>query len=101
MDEPHAATGPGPDPGWYRIRIQGRLDQRWSSWFDGMSVTRAGDGTTVLRGRVDQAALHGLIQRVRDLGLTLLEVTHEAPNASTPSPPRPTAPTQEDFNDHR
>ncbi len=49
-----------------------------------MSVVRGDDGTTVLRGPVgDQAALHGLIQKVRDLGLTLLEVTHEPPDAST------------------
>lgn len=80
MDEPHPAVEPAPDAGWYRIRIQGRLDQRWSSWFDGMAVTRGDDGTTLLRGRVgDQAALHGLIERVRDLGLILLEVTHEDP----------------------
>ena len=84
MDEPHAAVEPHPDAGWYRIRIQGRLDPRWSSWFDGMAVSVCGDGSTVLRGPVgDQAALHGLIQKVRDLGLTLLEVTHELPDAST------------------
>ena len=83
MDRPHTSVERRPDPGWYRIRIQGRLEPRWSSWFDGMSVTAAEDGTTVLRGHVDdQAALHGLIQRVRDLGLTLLEVTHELPDAS-------------------
>ena len=84
MDEPRTTVEPGPDPGWYRIRIQGRLDQRWSTWFDGMSLSHGEDGTTVMRGRVsDQAALHGLIERVRDLGLTLLEVTHEAPGSST------------------
>jgi hypothetical protein len=80
MDQPHAATGPLSDPGVYRIRVQGRLEKRWSTWFDGMSLTADRDGTTVLRGRVgDQAALHGLIQKVGDLGLTLLEVTHESP----------------------
>ena len=80
MDEPQRTLEPRPGPGWYRIRVQGRLDPRWSSWFDGMSLTRGDDGTTVLRGPVgDQAALHGLIERVRDLGLTLLEVTHEDP----------------------
>ena len=84
MEEPHAIVEPHPDTGWYRIRIQGRLEPRWSSWFDGMSVVRGDDGTTVLRGPVgDQAALHGLIQKVRDLGLTLLEVTHELPDSST------------------
>jgi hypothetical protein len=78
MDEPHATKRLDPGAGRYRIRIQGRLERRWSTWFDGMSVTAGEDGTTILRGQVgDQAALHGLIQRVRDLGLTLLEVTHE------------------------
>lgn len=86
MDQPHATVEPGRDPGWYRIRVQGHLDARWSTWFDGMSLTREDDGTTVLRGRVDdQSALHGLIQRIRDLGLTLLEVTHEPPGAPSES----------------
>jgi hypothetical protein len=77
MDQPttHSLE---PGAGCYRIRIQGRLERRWSAWFDGMTLTADVDGTTVLRGHVsDQAALHGLIQKVRDLGLTLLEVTHE------------------------
>ena len=61
----------------YEIRIQGRLAQRWSSWFDGMEITAADEGSTLIRGQVaDQAALHGLIQKVRDLGLPLLSVTH-------------------------
>jgi hypothetical protein len=61
----------------YEIRIQGRLEERWSAWFDGMDVVTDPDGSTVIRGRVaDQAALHGLIQKVRDLGLPLLSVTH-------------------------
>ena len=68
MDESQATAEPPPDAGWYSIRIQGRLEPRWSSWFDGMSVVRDDNGTTVLRGPVgDQAALHGLIQKVRDL----------------------------------
>jgi hypothetical protein len=61
----------------YEIRIQGRLDGRWSAWFDGMELVLADDGSTLIRGQVvDQAALHGLIQKVRDLGLPLLSVTH-------------------------
>lgn len=77
MDQP-TTNSLEPGAGCYRIRIQGRLEHRWSAWFDGMTLTLDVDGTTVLRGRVsDQAALHGLIQKVRDLGLTLLEVTHE------------------------
>jgi hypothetical protein len=61
----------------YEIRIQGRLEDRWSAWFDGMDLVTGADGSTVIRGPVaDQAALHGLIQKVRDLGLPLLSVTH-------------------------
>jgi hypothetical protein len=63
-------------PGWYEIRLKGHLAARWAAWFDGMSLTREGDGTTLIHGPVvDQAALHGLLQRVRDLGLPLLSVT--------------------------
>jgi hypothetical protein len=59
----------------YEIRIQGRLDARWSAWFEGMEVVDD-DGSTLIRGLVaDQAALHGLIEKVRDLGLPLLSVT--------------------------
>lgn len=61
-----------------RIRVQGRLDQRWASWFDGLTISHDGDGTTLLQGPVaDQAALHGLLQKVRDMGLPLISVTHE------------------------
>jgi hypothetical protein len=82
MEEPPTNNGLEPGAGCYRIRFQGRLEHRWSAWFDGMTLTPRDDGTTVLCGRVsDQAALHGLIQKVRDLGLTLLEVTQEDANA--------------------
>jgi hypothetical protein len=74
------------EPGCYEIRLQGRLDQRWSTWFDGMTLTTspdpAGAGVlTVLRGHVvDQAALHGLLARLRDIGLPLLSVTRVEPD---------------------
>jgi len=59
----------------YEIRIGGRLDARWSARFDGLSMRHEPDATTVLSGLVtDQAALHGLISRVRDLGLPLISV---------------------------
>jgi hypothetical protein len=59
----------------YELRVAGHLDQRWSAWFDGWEVSQEPDGTTCLRGEVaDQAALHGLLGRVRDLGATLLSV---------------------------
>jgi hypothetical protein len=68
----------------YEIRIQGHLAQRWSAWFDGMEITAADDGSTVIRGQiVDQAALHGLIQKVRDLGLPLLSVTNTHTGATS------------------
>lgn len=62
-------------PGWYEITIQGRLDNRWSAWFEDLVLTTEPTGTTVLRGPVtDQAALHGVLTRVRDLGLPLVSV---------------------------
>ena len=67
---------PSPQPaGHYELRIDGNLGEHWSTWFDGLSLTLADDGTTILRGPVtDQAQLHGLIARIRDLGATLLSV---------------------------
>ena len=59
----------------FSIRVQGHLDARWSAWFDGMVVTTQKDGTTLLEGRVaDQAALFGLLLKMRDMGLPLLSV---------------------------
>jgi len=59
----------------YRIRIRGHLDPAWSDWFDGLAVIQETDGTTTLAGPlVDQAALYGLLSRLRDLGATLLVV---------------------------
>jgi hypothetical protein len=60
----------------YEIRVAGHLDARWEAWFDGLSLTRADDGTTVIRGPiVDQAALHGVLQKLRDIGVPLIFVT--------------------------
>ena len=59
----------------YEIRVTGRLDTLWGEWFDGLTLTHREDGTTVLVGPgVDQAALHGFLAQVRDLGLPLLSV---------------------------
>ena len=67
-------------PGRYEIRLQGRLGDRWAAWFEGLVLTAGDDGTTLLRGEVaDQAALHGLLQKVRDLGLPLVSVTRLGP----------------------
>jgi hypothetical protein len=74
---------PGPyDPVHYEIRIEGHLDEYWSAWFGGWALIREGDGTTTLRGAVaDQAELHGLLAKVRDLGTTLISVqTIDAPS---------------------
>jgi hypothetical protein len=80
MSEEHPTANLLSEVGRYEIRIQGRLDARWSTWFDDLSLTNESDGTTVLRGPVaDQAALHGLLQKVRDLGLPLLTVNYVKP----------------------
>ena len=66
---------PAQPPARYRIRIRGHLDPAWSAWFDTLTVAQADDGTTELVGPlVDQAALFGLLARLRDLGATLLLV---------------------------
>jgi hypothetical protein len=69
-------TGQQHPPGRYEIRLKGHLNSRWSAWFDGLSLTTDSDGTTIIQGPVaDQAALHGLLQKVRDVGLPLISVT--------------------------
>jgi hypothetical protein len=69
----------------YEIRVKGHLDGRWAAWFDGLHLTRDDGGTTFIRGRVaDQAALHGLLSKMRDLGLPLLSVVRVDPSLSHP-----------------
>ena len=76
--------------GRYEIRLKGHLDSRWAAWFDGLSLTNESDGTTIICGPVvDQAALHGLLQKVRDMGLALVSVTQvepDQPNVPTIEP---------------
>jgi len=80
MSEPHTSTEDHREPGCYEIRLRGHLDARWADQFEHMSFTHASDGTTVLAGPVvDQAALYGLLRKVRDLGLPLLSVVHIDP----------------------
>jgi hypothetical protein len=87
--EPAAAHDPIPH---YEIRVKGRLAPRWSAWFDGLTIdTDPEDGTTAIRGPVvDQAALHGLLQKLRDVGLALVSLTelptdtHRATSSSEP-----------------
>ncbi|MGY1680544.1 hypothetical protein [Geodermatophilus sp. SYSU D01176] len=86
-------AGRSSDSSRYEIRLGGHLEPRWAAWFDGMALIQQSDGTTVIQGPViDQATLHGLLQRVRDLGLPLLGVTqldpdqpHTSSNSSHPS----------------
>jgi hypothetical protein len=79
---------------WYEIRVQGRLDARWSTWLDGLTLSQTDDGITVLRGPVtDQAALHGLLNRVRDIGLPLLAVARTDPDRAVQPQPAPTRPS--------
>ena len=75
------STGHHHNPGRYEIRLKGHLDTRWAAWFDGLTLTRGSDGTTIIHGAVaDQAALHGLLQKVRDIGLPLVSVTQVQPD---------------------
>ena len=74
--ETDASTEDPYAPGRYAIRIKGHLDDRWAIWFEGLTLTREDTGTTLLTGPVvDQAALHGVLKNVRDLGMLLVSVT--------------------------
>jgi hypothetical protein len=81
------------DPGRYEIRVKGHLGSRWAAWFDGLSLTSESDGITNIHGPVaDQAALHGLLQKLRDVGLPLVSVTQvgpEQPDSSAHVRPTP------------
>jgi hypothetical protein len=60
---------------YYEIRVRGLLDSHWSGWFEGMTLRRLGNGETLIAGPIeDQAALHGILAKIRDLGLQLLSV---------------------------
>jgi hypothetical protein len=76
---------PNQDP-CYEIRLKGHLDDRWAEWFDGLTITLEEDGDTLLTGPVvDQPALHGLLKKVRDLGIPLVSVSPLDQGESDPS----------------
>ena len=81
MSEPDGATEEYHEPGLYEFRLKGHLDARWAERFEGLTLSHDGDGTTILVGPVvDQAALYGVLRKVRDLGLPLLSVVHSGPD---------------------
>jgi hypothetical protein len=80
MNTRQSDTPEASQPGRYAIRIRGHLDQRWADWFDGLSLTHDSDGTTLLAGPLaDQAALHGVLNKLRDLGLPIISMQSNGP----------------------
>ncbi len=77
--------GSAPDrPKIFQIRIQGHLGRQWAGWFDGLTIVLEEDGNTLLSGPVaDQSALHGILKKIRDLGMPLLSINSVDPNQST------------------
>ncbi len=96
---PRSPSGPSDadhtDIPQYEIRVKGYLEHRWAAWFDGLSLTALDDGTTVISGPVvDQAALHGLLHKLRDAAIPLISLTQLQPDApaSAVAPPAPRNP---------
>ena len=81
MSDTHATTIEHDQPWRCEIRLEGHLDERWTNWFEGLTITREANGETRLTGPVvDQTALHGLLRKVRDLGLPLISVNCSEPD---------------------
>ena len=90
MSTTHDSTEKHREAGHYEIHVKGHLDDRWADWFDGLTITRVENGETLLAGPVaDQAALHGLITKLRDLALPLLSVNRIEPTQTTESDTEP------------
>ena len=83
------------EPQLYEIRLKGHLDDRWAEWFEGLTITLEEDGNTLLAGKViDQAALHGLLKKVRDLGMPLVSVSPVEPGQADTSGIQPSGSIQ-------
>jgi hypothetical protein len=79
MTSDHSPERDADQPGTYQIRIRGHLGRQWDDWFNGLTITLEKNGDTLLTGQViDQAALHGILKKVRDLGMPLLSVNSVA-----------------------
>jgi hypothetical protein len=86
MSETHALPEYHDESGLYEIRLKGHLSNRWADWFEGLTITLEDQGDTLLTGPViDQAALHGLLKRVRDLGMPLVSVSPVEPGQADQS----------------
>jgi hypothetical protein len=80
MSATHTSIEDHDEPGLYEIRIKGHLDDRWAAWFGVLTITREDNGDTLLTCPVvDQAALHGVLRKVRDVGMPLISVTRVRP----------------------
>jgi hypothetical protein len=80
LNETHTLPEYHDESGFYEIRLKGHFNNRWAKWFEGLNVTLEEDGNTLLTGPVvDQAALHGLLKKVRDLGMPLVSVNFVNP----------------------
>ncbi len=86
MSEKQTCDEKNNQPQCYKIRLKGHLDDQWSDWFEGLTITLEEDGDTLLTGPViDQAAMHGLLKKVRDLGLPLVSVCPHEPGQADQS----------------
>ena len=86
MSETHSSTEDQNEPELYEIRLKGQLDDRWAAWFEGLTISQQDNGDTLLTGPVvDQAALYGLLRKVRDLGMPLLSVSAVEPGLADAS----------------
>jgi hypothetical protein len=84
MSETHAIPEYHDESRLYEIRLKGHLNKRWADWFEGLTITLEDNGDTLLTGLViDQAALHGLLKKVRDLGMPLVSVRPVEPDPPT------------------